>query len=172
MSGYSGKYDPADFNVPPELEKGKSQRIQAYIQSGHDRALAIVARSGVFPFEQKQDVIRWAIKLGLEKIDSLEPTLINSVMKRTNIIIELLREEIDRQKFLETMDKTREAVHSHLGRGEEDMAKDLVARIHKQIAAMPDEPERELRWKLRYLTQLERDFHLYIPYEKKESTAA
>jgi hypothetical protein len=168
---YQGKYDPADFNVPPELEKGKSARIQAYIQSGHDRALSIVARSGVFPFEKESDVIRWCIKLGLERIDSLEPLLINSVMKRTNIMIELLREEINRQKFLETMDLIRSAVMAHLGRNEEDMARDLVGRCFKQISAMPDEPERELRWKLKYLEQLERDFKPYISYDKKETAA-
>ncbi len=164
MSGhYRGKYDPADFNVPPELEKGRSSRIQAYIQSGHDRALNVIARSGVFPFEKDTDVIRWCIKVGLEELDRLEPQLINSVMRRANVSIELAKEEIERQKFLETMDSTRTAVHAHLGRGDEGMARDLVERIYKQIRSMPDAPDRELRWKLKYLEQFERDFKQFLP---------
>lgn len=163
---YGGKYDPAEFNVPPELQKGKSARIQAYIQSGHQRAINIVARSGVFPFEQDTDVIRWCIKYGLEKLDSLEPRLINSVMKRTNMMIEVIKDEIARQKFLEWMDQSRTAIHAYVGRGDEESARDLVQRLHKHIMAMPDEPDRELRWKLKYLDALERDFRAYMTYQQ------
>jgi len=69
---YKGKYDPADFIVPPELEKGKSQRVQFYAQAAHVRLLNIIARSGHFPFETKEDVARWCLKHGLEHIDKLE----------------------------------------------------------------------------------------------------
>lgn len=170
---YGGRYDPADFNVPPELQKGKSARVQCYIQSGHERALHIIARSGVFPFEKETDVIRWCIKFGLEKLDQLEPRLINSVMRRANMALEVLKDEIERQKHLEVMEQSRTAIHGYLGRGEEEMAKDLVQRLHKIILAMPDEPERELRWKVKYLEQLERDFRQYMyPAAGAERTAA
>jgi len=172
MSGYTGKWDPASFNVPPELGKGKSQRFQVYIQSGHDRALNIIARSGIFPFEQPQDVARWCLWFGLTELDRLEPKLINSVMKRVNMMIFANREEIERQKFLEWMDTSKQAIQGHLGRGDEAEAREMVANNYKQILAMPDEPDRELRWKMKYLNQLESDWKAYIPYEDKDKVAA
>jgi hypothetical protein len=164
------KYDPADFCVPPELEKGRSARVQCYIQSGHQRALDIIARSGVFPFDKDTDVIRWCIKYGLERLDQLEPKLINSVLRRANMMLEILKDEVARQKHLEVMEKSRTAIHGYLGRGEEEMARDLVQRLHKLILSMPDEPERELRWKVKYLEQLERDFKQYM-YETAPTPA-
>jgi hypothetical protein len=171
MSGYHGRFDPAEFNVPPEIGKGKSSRIQAYIQSGHDRALSIIARSGVFPFEREQDVIRYCIWFGLTHLDKLEPTLINSVMRRANMMIYDNREEIERQKFLEWLETQKQAVQGHLGRGDEASAREVVARNYKQILSMPDEPEREERWKHKYLNQLEMDFKAYIPYEDTDKAA-
>lgn len=156
---YRGSYDPAEFIVPPQLGKdGHSERIQCYVQSGHVRALNILARSGVFPFEEKNDVVRWCIKHGLEKLDTIEPVMINSVMRRTNLMIAMAQEEIERMKFIEAFDKLRTAVSGHMGRNDRAMARDLVKRYRDQIEKMPDEPERELRWKMRYLDELDNGF--------------
>jgi len=163
VSSYRGKYDPADFIVPPQLGKdGKSGRIQCYLQSGHERALNILARSGVFPFEERNDVVRWCIKAGLEKLSDMEPILINSVMRRTNLMIAMAQEEIERMKFFEAFDKLRTAVSGHMGRNDRAMARDLVKRYRDQIEKMPDEPERELRWKIKYLDELDTFKHLEV----------
>lgn len=156
-----GKFDPAEFIVPPQLGKdGHSERVQCYVQSGHVRALNIIARSGVFPFEEKNDVVRWCIKCGLEELDRREPVMINSVIRRTNLLIAMAQEEIERMKFLEAFDKLRSATSGHLGRNDREMARDLVLRYRDQIEKMPDEPERELRWKIKYLDELEQFRHL------------
>src|SRR5882672_3545621 len=98
---YKGKYDPADFVVPPELDKGKSQRIQCYVQSGHYRLLNIIARSGHFPFEERNDVIRWCLQFGLQYIDTLEPALTRSVMSQANIMNRHNQDQIAAQTFLQ-----------------------------------------------------------------------
>ena len=158
---YRGKYDPADFVVPPSLGKdGHSERIQCYIQSGHARALNILARSGVFPFEERNDVVRWCIKFGLERLDAMEPTLINSVMRRANLMIAMAQDEMERQKFLEAFDKLRTVVSAHMSRNEREMAKDLLKKYRDQIEKMPDTPERELRWKMKYLDELDTFKHI------------
>lgn len=160
-SNYRGKYDPAEFIVPPSLGRdGKSERVQCYVQSGHIRALNIIGRSGVFPFDEKNDVIRWAIKYALEELDRREPILINSVMRRTNLMIAMAQDEIERQKFLEAFDKLRGVTSSHMGQNDRASARDMVKRYREQIEKMPDEPERELRWKMKYLDALEQFRHL------------
>jgi hypothetical protein len=130
------------------------------VQSGHIRALNVIARSGVFPMEEKNDVIRWAIKYALEELDRREPTLINSVMRRTNLMIAMAQDEIERQKFLEAFDKLRTVTSSHMGQNDRASAMDMVRRYRDQIEKMPDEPERELRWKMKYLDALEGFRHL------------
>lgn len=157
------KYDPADFIVPPELGKGKSQRVQCYIQSGHYRALNVVARSGVFPFEERNDVIRYCIQEGLQKINVLEPRLIGSVIRQANMMIYQNREDIYSQQHLEWIGGLKLTIQGHIGRGEEDVAREAIAYHYKQIQAMPDDPPRELRWKLKYLDELERNFLALLP---------
>jgi hypothetical protein len=151
----SSKHDPAEYIVPPQLEKGHSEKIQCYVQSGHVRALNVIARSGVFPFEEKNDVVRWCVKFGLEELDRREIRLINSVMRRTNLLIAMAQEDIERLKFLEAFDKLRTVVSGHMGRNDRAMARDMVIRYREQIEKMPDEPERELRWKIKYLDELD-----------------
>jgi hypothetical protein len=160
------KYDPADFIVPPELGKGKSQRVQCYIQSGHYRALNVVARSGVFPFEERNDVIRYCIQEGLQKINVLEPKLIGSIIRQANMMIHHNREEIYNQQFLEWIASTKIVVQGYIGRGEDDAAKEEIGFHYRQIVAMPNEPDREFRWKMKYLDELRKTFPALLPVEE------
>lgn len=156
MSYRSTRFDPAEFIVPPALGKdGRSERIQCYIQSGHARALNIIARSGVFPFEEKNDVVRYSLKKGLEHLDTIEPVLINSVMRRTNMMIAAAKDQIERMKFVEVFDELRTALNMARTDHDKAMAKDLYLYYKQQIHAMPDVPESQLRWKLKYLDELE-----------------
>jgi hypothetical protein len=162
FGGSSSRYDPADFLVPPELGKGHSERVQFHVQSLHARMVSIVARSGVFPWSRDADVLRWCVQIGLERISELEPSLINSVMRRANIMVELGRDQIYRQKFLEVFNTLRESINSSLALGDQGEARETVGRFRKEILAMPDEPERELRWKLRYIEKLETEYRQFL----------
>lgn len=155
---YGGKFDPAEFNVPPSLSKGTSQRLQLWIQSAHARALDLIAHSGHFPWGKDTDVARWAIQHGLQYVDQIDPGIITSVMKQANIINAINEQETRNLKFIENMDKTQANVLQLKGVGENDMAADLVNRIYAEIKAMPNEPDRELRWKLKYLKKYEEMF--------------
>lgn len=160
---YEGKYDPADFVVPPALGKGESQRIVAYIQNEHKRALSIVARSGVFPFEMEADVIRWCILTGLQKLAGMEPQLINSQMRRANMMLRVLKDQLDAQKHNEWMEKLIPEIRGYVGRGEIGMAKASIAYHYAQTSAMPDETDSELYWKNRYMKTLEDNFKELLP---------
>lgn len=160
----SNKYDPADFNVPPQQKGGFAQKVSANIQSGHKRAIDEVVRSGVFPFGQEQDFLRWAVREGLLKIDALEPELINSVMRRANMMNYVLQKDIERAKHDEWMQNLRSVAQAHLGRGDILQAKNMVAFCYSQVLAMPDEPENEALWKQKYMDSLESQFKDLIPY--------
>jgi hypothetical protein len=163
---YGGKFDPAEFNVPPSLQKGTSQRLQFYIQSAHARALDLCAHSGHFPWGKDTDVARWCIQHGLQYIDQIDPGTITSVMRQANIVNAINDEEMRKLRLVETIDKTQTNVLALKGSGETDMAQDLVMRIYTELRGMPDEPERELRWKLKYLDKFKAMFGDLIQYDQ------
>ena len=157
----SRRYDPSDFIVPPQVgDKGHSERIQCRIQSGHYRALGTVARSGVFPYEERNDVIRWCIKFGLERLNQLEPQLIRSVMGQANAAIAIAVEDQHRRKFLELFQPLHEQVSYYLGIGQPEFAGGLIKKIRTAVEGMPDQPESEGQWKRRYLGELEKYAHI------------
>lgn len=160
---YKGKFDPADFVVPPELEKGKSLRIQAYIQAAHYRLLNIVARSGHFPFEEQNDVIRWCVSFGLQYLDTLDPGLTRSVMSQANMMNRRAQDIQHEQKHAEWIETQRTAVSTFISAGDEESARDHVQYLWAETLKMPDEPPRALRWKEKYLDALRRLFPRYLP---------
>jgi hypothetical protein len=161
---YSGKFDPAEFNVPPSLKTGTSQRLQLYIQSAHARALGIIAHSGHFPWGNAQDVARWAIAHGLRYIDTIDPGPITSHVKQANIMDAIAQEEHRKQKFLSTFDSIQQSVNEHRASGDAEMARELVNRVWREIVLMPDEPDYESRWKKKYMDRFEQLFKEYIVY--------
>jgi hypothetical protein len=165
---YKGKYDVADFVVPPEIGKGKSQRIQCYVQAAHYRLLNIVARSGHFPFEERNDVIRWCIDFGLKYLDTLEPGLTRSVMSQANIMNRRLQDLQYQEKFLEWMENAKSGIAAAVSRGDDSSAREEVAFMYREIMKMPTEPDRALRWKLKYLDTLREHFRQYMPDEASE----
>lgn len=168
---YKGKYDPADFVVPPELEKGKSQRVQCYVQAAHYRLLNILARSGHFPFEERNDVIRWCIKFGLEYLDTLEPGTTRSIMSQANIMNRRLQETQFNQTFQAWLGNARNAVTEGLARGDEEGVREEVAFMYREIMKMPEEPDRALRWKCKYLDALRENFGRYMPVVDEDKAA-
>lgn len=167
---YKGKYDPADFIVPPNLGKGQSIRLQFNVQAEHWRLLNIIARSGHFPFSHYTDVGRWCVQFGLQYIDSLpgEVMLTRSVMSQANTIDHFLKEQVRQEKYLKTLDQMRYAIHGSIARGEEDQAREDVMYLWNEIQRMPDTPDREFRWKLKYMNAVRDEFKRFLPeYEEQ-----
>lgn len=160
---YNGKYDPADFVVPPELEKGKSQRVQCYIQSAHFRLLNIIARSGHFPFEERNDVIRWCIQHGLQTLDTMEPGLTRSIMSQANMMNHRLQEQVHNETFRRWLDLSKSVVFGYVNAGDEDAAREEAAFLWAEIMKMPDEPDRAYRWKVRYADAVREHFGKLLP---------
>jgi phage anti-repressor protein len=86
-------------------------------------------------------------------------------MRQANIINAILDEETRNLKFIENFDKLQTNVLQLRGIGELDMAKDLVMRVYREICLMPDEPDHEARWKVKYLGKFEQMFKDTIDYD-------
>lgn len=159
MASLIRKIDPSEFIVPPQKGKeGFSERIQCRIQSGHYRAIGILATCGHFPFKQASDVIRWCIKDGLARLENIEPGTINSVYQQAEVAIAIARDEVYRQQFLELFTTLASAVGHHVSTQNRQQATALVEKVRQQIGKMPDEPQEQLDWKLKYLKELEEKF--------------
>lgn len=107
---------------------------------------------------------RWAIQHGLQYIDEIDPGVITSIMRQANIISAMADEDMRCLKFIEAFDKVQQTVNAYRGQNETEMAKDLVMKVWKEILAMPDEPEREGRWKKKYQDKFELMFKDLIDY--------
>lgn len=167
---YKGKWDPADFVVPPQLKKGESIRLQFYVQSAHYRLLNIIARSGHFPMEERNDVARWCIQYGLQHIDSLEGQngITRSVMGQANMMNHRLQEYVQSEAHKRWLENSKAAVFGHVNAGDAGAAREEVAYLWEQTEKMPDEPERNFRWKCRYVDALRENFEQFLPEEAKK----
>jgi hypothetical protein len=160
-------YDTADFIVPPQVGNGQSERIQCRIQAGHLRALNVIARSGVFPYQQVQDVVRWCIKLGLNELAKLEPDLLKSIMSQANAADAIAQDHIFRQKYAETFAHLHESVSFYLANQMQDQARMVLAKVRRELDQMPDKTEFDRIWKGRYLSE----FRKYEYLEKPDANA-
>lgn len=140
-------------------------RLQFWIQAAHARALDILAHSGHFPWGKDTDVARWAIQHGLNYVDKIDVGVITSLMSQANIINEINDAETRNLKFAENFERTQANVLMWKGLGETELARDLVMRVWATIKAMPEEPEREARWKKRYMDKFQDYFKDLIEYE-------
>lgn len=172
MSWYKGKYDPADFVVPPELKGGHSQKLQFNVQSGHFKAIEISVKAGVFPFNSSQDFGRWAVREGLLRLDHLEPKLIPTILRQADSINDMLAEQIYNAKYEENFGQLREMTQKYLGLGQREMAEELALKFYRHVVGMPDAPKSQLFWKRRWETRLLTEFgDLLNTYNENEEAA-
>lgn len=154
-------YDAADYIVPPQVgQNGHSERVQCRVQSGHFRALGTMARSGVFPWEERADVIRWCIKHGLQELARLEPGMLKSVMSQANAAERIARDHIYRQKFSETFAALHESVSYYVANQMPDQAALVVRDVRRELEAIPQKHENDRVWRARYLKELDKYAYL------------
>lgn len=161
------KHDAADFLVPPQTQNGQSERIQCRVQASHARALRIIAHSGVFPYQQEADVIRWCVKFGLNELARLEPQLIKSVMSQANAIDRVLQDHLHKQKYMETFSKLHESISYYLANQMPGEALIEIREMRGELEGIPQNTtELERRWRARYMKEFEK-----YSYLEKDPTA-
>lgn len=145
------KYDPSDFIIPAQDSKGHTERVYASIQPGHSRQLDIVLQSHRFPFRTKGDIIRWAIKEGIGKLENLED--IPSVTAQVDVITNLMREEQFHAEYEATFDQMAGVISRHMANQAYGEVRRVIAQVRSAIDKMPDG-----YWKDRYMDTLDTRF--------------
>ncbi len=150
MATHNSKYDPSEFVFPSYDHNGQSKQICVRVPPLLDQALANVRASGKFPFDLKDDVIRWCLHEGLRKLQSMEPCV--SVMPMLEITVMLARMDFDLKRFQEFFVKLDDAILRLCKSGyQTQSARRVVKAIDELVQCMPSSRDRnwflqELRW--------------------------
>jgi hypothetical protein len=73
------EYDSDEFIIPASDDKGHSARVNVRIPVTFEREIAVIVRSGLFPFQEESDLVRWCLAEGLRALTRMEDVP-NSVM--------------------------------------------------------------------------------------------
>lgn len=156
----SPNYDPSDYIVPAQDNKGHSERLWVRVQPMLDRQLDIIKSSKHFPFRTKGDVVRYCVdKTVRELLSTAEKAgeRLASVMTQVDVIKDFVRDEIYHQDFISTFEDFNRAIQRYVGTGALGEAKRMIAQVDAYIDRMP-----ECYWKTEYKKKMDKDYgHLY-----------
>jgi hypothetical protein len=132
---FRGKYAPEQFIVPGQDQNGNSMRVWCRVVPLLDRAMDVLFSSHKFPFKSKGDLMRWCIKVGVERLEDMEPC-VGSVLAQVDAMLLALKDEQMQHSFISIFNT---------------MAETIVMRSH--IERMNDG-----YWRSRYLAEMETKF--------------
>src|ERR1700751_1981315 len=136
MKTYDGRCDPSEFVFPSNDFDGRSIRLRLRVPHLLDRALNKVRESGKFPFELKDDVIRWCLYEGLRKLDSMEACV--SLMPLLEMTVTLAQAKFDLEMFQDFFTKLDTAILRLGDSGyQTQSARRLVKAIEELVLCMP-----------------------------------
>lgn len=146
------QYDPANFIVPGSDAQGHSERIQCRVPPGMLRQISAIVASKRFPFKTDGDVYRWAVWVGIQLLDRLEPTP-NTFIARVEAANSIIREQIYLQEYAATIGELDKMVQSYLSSGARGEAQKLIARVRAQYERID-----EVYWRDRLLGEIKSRF--------------
>lgn len=149
---YDSKYRPEDFIIPGQDQNGNSMRLWCRVVPMLDRAIDVIYGSRKFPFKAKGDLIRWCIKVGVDRLEEMEPVH-GSVMSQVEAMMGILRDEELNHSFLTLFHTMTATVGMHVSAQATGEARRVVAVMKSQILKMEDG-----YWRQRYLRELDEKF--------------
>ena len=151
------KCDPSEFLFPSYDPNGRSVRICTRIPASLNQAIEAVMESRKFPFEIRNDLVRWCLYEGLRKLDSMEACV--SVMPMLEITLMLARMDFDLKRFQEFFAKLDGAILRLCKSGyQTHSARRVVKAIEELVLCMPS--SRDRNW---FLQELRRRWgHLLV----------
>lgn len=157
----SSKPEPVDINkrrrateflVPGRDGNGVSARIWCNVVPAINRMMDGILTTGRFPFRSKGDIMRWCMKIGLDRLAFMTPE-VGDLSTEVNAVINLLQRELHRQEFATIFHSMTLMVDAHSNAGELDEARDLVREIYGLLSQITNE-----RWRGKYLTEINSKF--------------
>lgn len=149
---FRGKYAPEDFIIPGQDAQGNSVRVWCRIMPLLDRAVDILFASRKFPFKSKGDLIRWCIKVGVDRLDDMEPC-VGSILAQAEAMMAALRDEQLNHSFVAVFETMASTVGAHVQAQAIGEARRVVTMMQSHIDRM--EPG---YWRDRYSRELDTRF--------------
>jgi len=155
----------SEFRVPVSDDHGHTTRITLRVLPGHATAIHQVLESKWFSYTSTLQIYRHAIKRHLEWLATLAP-IPNSIIHRTNAIMEIMYEEEQQEKFMDIIEGMSDRVGRLLGEGLVELAKECVNRTYSEIDQMP-----ECLWKKRFIKKMNEKYGYLLNEQHKKEVA-
>ena len=149
---YRNKYPPESFIIPGQDNNGNSVRVWCRVIPLLERSMDILFASHKFPFKSKGDLMRWCIKMGVERLEEMEPAL-GSVTAQVDAMLSVLRDEELHHSFLTLFNTMAGTVGMHI----QAQALGEARRVISDMRRMMDRIDNDY-WRGRYQKELEDKF--------------
>lgn len=147
-----GTYNPDEFVVPAQDDRGHSTRETIRISNELERDIDVIVQSRKFPYKTRGDLLRHAVVRHLEWLHVLEPGFPKHLLTAHLSQMDLLREEEMRVTSQAVFKRLHDQVEAYLASGEPGEARRIAATIKARLAGVADSAWRR-RFEARFLRQ-------------------
>lgn len=106
------------------------------------RQISAIVASKRFPFRTDGDVYRWAVWVGIQLLDHLEPTP-NTFICRIDAANAIIREQVYLQEYAATLNELDRAVQSYMAMNARGQAVKMIAQVQHQYSKIEEDYWRE-----------------------------
>lgn len=155
-----GNYNPDEFIIPAQDEKGHSSRTTVRVAAELERDIDIIIQSRTFPYKTSGDLLRHGIVRHIEFLHRLEKGFPKHLLSAHMAQMDLLREEEMKLAGHLVFKALQEKVEGYLATGEPGEARRVAAAILARLAGVPDSAWRrrfERRFRRQYSSLLDGD---------------
>ena len=113
LRSHQHKFPPETFIIPGQDNNGNSVRLHCRVMPLLAREVSTVHASHKFPFKTPGDLIRWCVKVGVERLQELDPSP-GSMMAQVDMMIAVLNDEEKHRGFMTLFNTMSETVSAHI----------------------------------------------------------
>jgi hypothetical protein len=132
----SSPFDPSDLIIPAFDMNAKTEKLTVSIHPGQGEMLDHLANSHQFPFQGREDIVRWCLVYGLYCLLGPFPSAFALLESKMNI---WRHERFERQKGV-----LGDSVTKYLAAGDKESARRLVVLAHEEYSKIHNEYWRAL----------------------------
>ena len=147
-----GSYNPDEFIIPAQDERGHSVRETVRVSAELERDIDIIIQSRHFPYRTKGDLLRHAVVRHLEWLHVIEPGFPKHLLSAHLAQLDLLREEEMRVTAHQVFKRLHDQVEAYLACGEPGEARRVAATVRSRLSGVADSAWKR-RFEARFLRQ-------------------
>ena len=148
-----GNYNPDEFIIPAQDDKGHSIRETVRISNELQRDIEVLIQGRVFPYKTSGDLLRHAVVRHIEWLHKLETGFPKHLLSAYQAQMDVLREEEMRLAAHNVFKKLHDQVEAYLASGEPGEARRVAATVKSRLAGVADSA-----WKRRFETRFLRQY--------------